>query len=104
MVDHGPDEELEQALRRAFAAQASPVDDAAFVARVRAGVDAVERSQRWARAAALALLATGAVLLTPWVVEYSLVLAQAALSPVGAICAVVVSLAAAAVVLRTTLR
>ncbi len=101
MSDHGPDEKLDQALRRAFAAQASPADDAAFVARVRAGVANVERKQRWARAMALALLAAGAVLLTPWVVEVTLLLAQAALSPMGAACAVAVSVAAAGLALRT---
>ena len=93
--------ELEQKLRRAFAAQPTPADDAAFVARVRAGVDAVERRQRWARSAVLALMATGAVSLTPWIVEYSLLLAQAALSPMGAVCALVASLAAAGLALRT---
>lgn len=101
MADHGPDEKLEQSLRRAFAAQDLPADDAAFVARVRVGVAGVERRQRWARATVLALLAAGAALLTPWVVEYSLLLAQVALSPVGAICAVVISLAAAGLALRT---
>ena len=93
--------ELEQQLRRAFAAQPQPAADAAFVARVRAGVDAVERRQRLARAVALALLAAAAVLLTPWVVEYSLLLAQVALSPLGAACAVLVSVAAAGLALRT---
>lgn len=104
MVDHGPDEKLEQQLRRAFAAQPMPAADDAFVARVSAGVAKVERHQRLARAAALALLAAGAVLLTPWVVELTLLLAQAALSPLGALCAVAVSLGAVGIVLRSTLR
>ena len=101
MSDQVVDEKLQQALRRAFAAEVAPADDAAFVARVRAGMDRVERDQRWARAAALALLAAGAVLLTPWVVEYSLVLAQAALSPLGALCAVTISVAASGLALWT---
>lgn len=101
MPDHGTDEKLDRQLRRAFAAQAAPADDAAFLARVRAGVEGVERNQRWARAAALALLALCVVAATPWVVEFSLMLAQAALSPVGALCAVVTSLTASVLALRT---
>ena len=95
------DLELEQQLRRAFAAAAVPAADAAFVARVRAGVAVVERRQRWARAAVLAMLASGVMLLTPWIVELSLALAQAALSPMGAACAVVVSLTASGFALQT---
>ena len=65
MPDHGTDEKLDRQLRRAFAAQAAPADDAAFLARVRAGVEGVERNQRGARAAALALLALCVVAATP---------------------------------------
>jgi hypothetical protein len=104
MVDQRPDDALERQLRRAFAVQPAPAADPAFVARVRVGVAKVERTQRLARAAALALLAAGAVLLTPWVVELTLLLAQAALSPLGALCAMAVSLGAVGIVLRSTLR
>jgi len=91
------DHDLDPILTRAFAHAAAPPDparDAAFLARVRAGVAAVERRRRLQRRAAIALVAALMILVTPWVVQLSLVLARAALSPWGMVAAMGFSLLA----------
>jgi len=97
---HDPKHDLDQDLLNAFAHAAAPADDLAFLARVQAAVERVERQRRWLRGLTVALIAAAMLAMTPWVVELSLRLAQAALSPEGALLALVVSLTAPWMVMR----
>lgn len=94
---------MDEPLKRAFAAAPVPGEDPAFLARVRGAVAAAERQRRWRLAAFAAVLAALAMALTPAVVELSLALAAAILSPQGALIATTLALCAGGSLLRRAL-
>lgn len=102
------DHELDAVLKRAFAeadtaAAPGARSDAAFQAGVSAGVAKVERARRGWRIAGCVAFALVVLAVTPLVVQLTLALAVAALTPAGVLTAMILSLCAAGFVLRRTL-